>query len=147
MSVFLILSSLSLIFYVGLLVALYRDGQKRRVMSVPPVRKLLAGSESEFAMETSQAGGTLATRQRNSSDDVLWIPVAKHHWKPKSGAVQSSGRVSVCMTRDRLTAAITGSSVEETGKDNVMRDIVLVAISVAFFLLSIGYVKFCDRVK
>ncbi len=26
-----------------------------------------------------------------------------------------------------------------------MRDIVLVTVSVAFFLLSIGYVKFCDR--
>jgi hypothetical protein len=96
MNAFLILSSLSLVFYVALLVALYRDGRKQRVMSVPPVRKLLAGSVSEFATEPIQAGGTLAARQPNSSDDVLWIPVAKHHWKPKSVAVQSSGRVSVC---------------------------------------------------
>jgi len=28
-----------------------------------------------------------------------------------------------------------------------MRDIVLVTVSIAFFLLSIGYVKFCDRLK
>jgi len=28
-----------------------------------------------------------------------------------------------------------------------MRDIVLITVSVAFFLLSIGYVKFCDRIK
>jgi len=28
-----------------------------------------------------------------------------------------------------------------------MRDLILIAVSVAFFLLSIGYVKFCDRVK
>ncbi len=40
MYTFLILSSLSLVFYVALLVALYRDGRKQRVMSVPPVRKL-----------------------------------------------------------------------------------------------------------
>jgi len=28
-----------------------------------------------------------------------------------------------------------------------MRDIVLIATTIAFFLLSIGYVEFCDRVK
>jgi len=28
-----------------------------------------------------------------------------------------------------------------------MRDIILILVSLAFFLLSIGYVKFCDRVK
>jgi len=28
-----------------------------------------------------------------------------------------------------------------------MRDIVLIAIAIAFFLISIGYVEFCDRMK
>jgi hypothetical protein len=84
MYTFLILSSLGLVFYVALLIALYRDGRKQRVMSVPPVRKLLAGSMSEFATDPSEAASTLSARERNSSDGVLWIPVTKHHWKPVS---------------------------------------------------------------
>jgi len=28
-----------------------------------------------------------------------------------------------------------------------MQDIVFIAITIAFFALSIGYVRFCDRVK
>jgi len=28
-----------------------------------------------------------------------------------------------------------------------MRDIIFVAISVAFFLIAIAYVKFCDRIR
>ena len=28
-----------------------------------------------------------------------------------------------------------------------MQDIIWVAVTIAFFALSIGYVKFCDRVK
>ena len=47
----------------------------------------------------------------------------------------------------RFPPKTTGNAVEEPVKDKIMRDIVLIAISVAFFLLSIGYVKFCDRVK
>ncbi|MFZ1134259.1 MAG: hypothetical protein WAN69_04900 [Candidatus Korobacteraceae bacterium] len=97
MYTFLILSSLSLIFYVALLVALYRDGRKRRVTSVAPVRKLLAGSISEFATEPLQVGGTLTARQRSSSDDVLWIPVAKHHWKPAPRAIEGGRTKLVCV--------------------------------------------------
>jgi hypothetical protein len=97
MYTFLILSSLSLVFYVALLVALYRDGRKQRVMSVPPVRKLLAGSDSEFATEPLQAGSTLSARQRNSSSDVLWIPVAKHHWKPVPRAIEGGRAKLVCV--------------------------------------------------
>ncbi len=28
-----------------------------------------------------------------------------------------------------------------------MRDIIFVAITIAFFLISIAYVKFCDRIR
>ncbi len=28
-----------------------------------------------------------------------------------------------------------------------MRDVVLVAVTIAFFLFSIAYVKFCDRIR
>jgi len=28
-----------------------------------------------------------------------------------------------------------------------MRDIIFVAVTVAFFLISIAYVKFCDRIR
>jgi hypothetical protein len=33
------------------------------------------------------------------------------------------------------------------GRRNVMQDLIFVAITVAFFALSLGYVHFCDRVK
>jgi hypothetical protein len=90
MNAFLILSSLGLVFYLVLLAALYRDGRKRRVISVPPVRKLLPGSDSELATRPSRTGGMLAARHRTSSGDVLWIPVARHHWKPVSRKVSSN---------------------------------------------------------
>ena len=94
---FLILSSLGLVFYVALLVALYRDGRKQRVMSVPPVRKLLAGTASEFGTLTAQTDGTIAAPTLNTSDDVLWVPVAKHHWKPAPGAIEGGRTKLVCM--------------------------------------------------
>jgi hypothetical protein len=97
MYTFLILSSLSLVFYVALLVALYHDGRKRRVMSVPPVRKLLAGSDSEFGVLTAQTRGPIAARTRNTSNDVLWIPVAKHHWKAAPRAIEGGRAKLVCV--------------------------------------------------
>jgi hypothetical protein len=33
------------------------------------------------------------------------------------------------------------------GKEVSMQDLVFVAITVAFFLVSIAYVRFCDKVK
>jgi hypothetical protein len=32
-------------------------------------------------------------------------------------------------------------------KESTMQDVIYVAIGIAFFLLAIGYVRFCDRVK
>jgi len=32
-------------------------------------------------------------------------------------------------------------------RDHTMQDLIWIAVSIAFFLLSIGYVRFCDRLK
>jgi hypothetical protein len=36
---------------------------------------------------------------------------------------------------------------ELQSKEIAMQDVIYVAIGIAFFLLAIGYVRFCDRVK
>ena len=40
----------------------------------------------------------------------------------------------------------TGTLVRSTKESN-MQDLIYVAITIAFFALSLGYVEFCDRVK
>jgi hypothetical protein len=89
MNGFLILSSLGLVFYLVLLLALYRDGRKRRVMSGGPVRKLTAGSVSEFSVRTSQADA-IAALKRNSPEDVLWVPLTRNHWTPALRTTRSN---------------------------------------------------------
>jgi hypothetical protein len=32
-------------------------------------------------------------------------------------------------------------------RENIMGDVIWVAVTIAFFALAIGYVRFCDRVK
>jgi hypothetical protein len=39
------------------------------------------------------------------------------------------------------------AGVCRTGGDVAMRDIIFVAATIAFFLISIAYVKFCDRIR
>lgn len=53
-------------------------------------------------------------------------------------------------TSPRRHAVIAGADAERvealTGVQD-MRDIIFVAVTVAFFLISIAYVKFCDRIR
>lgn len=82
MDAFLILSSLGLMFYLVLLVALYRDGQRRRE-SGGTVWKTELGIAAGPSKRVSNGVSRIARRQ-TSSGDVLWIPVTRHHWKPDS---------------------------------------------------------------
>jgi hypothetical protein len=83
MNAFLVLSSLGLAFYLVLLVALHRDGRRRRVNS-GPVRTVQIGSVSDLGTRPFTGGGTIAARGGSSTENVLWIPVTKHRWNPAS---------------------------------------------------------------
>jgi hypothetical protein len=89
MYAFLILSSLGLAFYLVLLVALYRDGRRRSVSS-GTVRNAKLGTVSGFGTRPSEGGRTIAARKRNAPEDVFWIQVTKHHWKPVSRNTSSN---------------------------------------------------------
>ena len=148
MYVFLILSSLGVAFYVVLLVALYRDGRERRQLNAGSVRT----SESRHGrreVDSHGATGTasLAARRGQFAGRRALGP-SNHalleacHREPPAAI-----RRSACTLQRPLAAKTTCSAVKELGEEKLMRDIVLITVSVAFFLLSIGYVKFCDRVK
>jgi hypothetical protein len=89
MNAFLILSSLSLAFYLVLLVALYHDGRQRRVNS-GPVRAKKLGHGSGLVDGLFTGSGTVGARTRRSPENVLWIPVTKHRWSPAASAGNSS---------------------------------------------------------
>ena len=75
MYTFLILSSLGMVFYLVLLIALYRDGRRRKG-SDGTVWKMELGTEPSQPLSNGVG--------RTSSGDVLWVPVTRHYWKPES---------------------------------------------------------------
>jgi hypothetical protein len=66
MLVFLIITSLSLAFYLGLLVVLHRDGRKRRV-NPGHVRKVDLGTVAELSTVGLQSTATVAIGRRDRS--------------------------------------------------------------------------------
>ena len=89
MNAFLILSSLGLAFYLFLLVALYRDGRRRRV-NHGLVRTVQVGSVCELGTRPFSGGGTIAARGHSSLENVLSIPVTKRRWNPASSGTSGS---------------------------------------------------------
>ncbi|HVP53974.1 MAG TPA: hypothetical protein VMU45_03185 [Candidatus Eisenbacteria bacterium] len=66
MTAFLIIASSSLVFYVGLLVALHLDGRKRHA-AAGPIRKLSLGTVAELGDVPPTAGASFAAHRRNST--------------------------------------------------------------------------------
>jgi hypothetical protein len=94
MDAFLILSSLGIVFYLVLLFALYRDGRKRP-MRGRSVRKITVGTVPELFM--TPGGGGFMARKRSSREEVLWVPLAKHHWKAAPRAIDGGRTKLVCI--------------------------------------------------
>ena len=59
-------------------------------------------------------------------------------WRPRQA--KSRDQFS---SRTSLSLGLTQSTIGESN----MRDIIFVAVTIAFFLISIAYVKFCDRIR
>lgn len=91
MSVFLVLSSLSVLFYALLLVALYRDSRSRRRNRVEWFEELEFGE----GVRLTNAGKKILAN-RPSSFGVSGHPVTKMEWKP-----ETRSRI----TRNRSSAA------------------------------------------
>jgi hypothetical protein len=92
MSIFLVLSSLSVLFYAVLLVALYKDSRRRR-SHVEMFNELeIGGAQSTGARKTVRAD----LHPAPSSDGVSLFPITKMEWKP-----ETRSRI----TRNRSSAA------------------------------------------
>ena len=77
MSVFLVLSSSSVAFYIFILLALWRDTRKQRN------GRIVSYSSTDFdevwGFETDSADIPSQSSRSKFSDDVLWLPVTKLH--------------------------------------------------------------------
>lgn len=85
---FLILSSLSVGFYLILLVALHRDAKRHRkhaTVTHPTPSGRRAGIRLARTKVRVAAGG----RNPDLSGDVLWNPVTKMQWKPADRPVEA----------------------------------------------------------
>ena len=89
MSVFLVLSSSGVLFYLVLLFQLYRDGRRNRNRV-----ELLDDFEFDRKASTrsSHAGlGVTAQAHRPTlSQKAIWLPVTKFEWKPAMEVAQSN---------------------------------------------------------
>ena len=88
MLVFLIITSSSLAFYVVLLVALHRDGQKRRA-GAGPLRKISLGTVAELSTARAISTAAIAARRSNSAALLVRFGETRRHEKGKSQAVVS----------------------------------------------------------
>src|SRR5271165_5813056 len=89
MSVFVLLSTLSVAFYVFLLVALYRDNRSRRRNRVELWEELEIGEGGRLVSAPKELLAN--SHPATSSKCATWVPVTKVVWKPvKQGGVTSS---------------------------------------------------------
>jgi hypothetical protein len=124
------LCALGMGFMVRFFIALARDGRKVRVGSgQAPAARLALGVCSELRL----------------------------HW-PRIPAVNDGAggwmvRRSLRLRRGfgsaiRLRSSFIGwARASDRWEKTFMRDVIYVAVTIAFFLISIGYVKFCDRIR
>lgn len=93
MSVFLVLSSSALAFYLFVLLALYRDNHKRRSRRNEAYSNVWLNNAR--GPKVSHSAGYLPGRRSDTSDDdVLWIPVTRVRLKrrPAEGQLLKNSR-------------------------------------------------------
>lgn len=88
MLAFLIITSSSLVFYAALLVALHRDGRKRRVAS-EPVSKISPGTVAELGTAPARASASIAARRRTSTAVLVHFAETTRREELKSQAFVS----------------------------------------------------------
>lgn len=93
MDIFLILCSMSVGFYAVLLVALYRDGRKRRHKRVDLFRQMAFddGADSPGL----EAVELVDHRRSKFARGLHWMPVTRVEWKPSAGAASKPTRKPV----------------------------------------------------
>ena len=97
MPVFLIITSLSLLFYLGLLVFLYRDGRKRR-SGKGSVYKIQAGSVAELSPLPTMVYAGSSSRRRDDATVVVRFLENIGRGRLKSHAIQSQPAKVITLT-------------------------------------------------
>ena len=92
MTVFLILSSLGVAFYFILLLELYRDRRRRSHDRTETFRQLEFGRYDDSGWVASHNTLTPEESSLQFSDEILWLPVTKVHWKPAPAPMHSQHR-------------------------------------------------------
>jgi hypothetical protein len=90
---FVILSSLSVGFYLVMLVALHRDAKRHR-RHVTVTHPTSFGGRIRIRLARTKVH-TAGGRTPDSSGDVIWRPVTKIQWKPADRPVEAMQRKSV----------------------------------------------------
>jgi len=80
MTVFLLLTTLSVVFYFVVLLALYRDSHTRQRTGIGHIQALQYGGDG-YEREGLDGGQADAVRFRRPTQ-LLWVPVTRVHWKP-----------------------------------------------------------------
>jgi hypothetical protein len=96
MSVFLVLSSLSVAFYLFVVLALYRDNHKHRSKRIQGHSNVCFDKAKD--QKVSHPAGYPKPRQVNFSDDVLWLLVTKVQLKRETSGTASAKRQPVALT-------------------------------------------------
>ncbi|HUN88407.1 MAG TPA: hypothetical protein VMU28_06430 [Terriglobales bacterium] len=93
MSVFLVLSSLGVVFYMMVLVALYRDGRQRRRNGSEVCRLLNSDRDAGRmpAVWRARIGGNLTSK---TSTEVFCMPVTTIRWLPVQDAAKRERTVT-----------------------------------------------------
>ena len=97
MPAFLIITSLSLVFYLGLLVFLYRDGRKRRP-SGRSVYKVQAGSSAEIGALPAMVYAGPSPRRRNAATVLVRFAEGTGRGRLKSRPIQSQPAKVITLT-------------------------------------------------
>lgn len=101
MNVFLVLSTLSVLFYALLLVALYRDSRNHRRNRVEMFEEL----EIDEGVRLNNAGKSILAHSRPSASGANWHPVTKVEWKSetRSRITKSRSSAAAMVGRNRVS--------------------------------------------
>ena len=143
---------LGVVFMVRFLVALTRDGKMHSEHAVRPGGLHYAADASRIRTRHRAA---VANSSSHLAIGVVRITTALT-WNSGSGPRETAARPAACgdgrQGRSRswghIRASLSLGLKRPTNRRSPdMRDIIFVALTIAFFLISIAYVKFCDRIR